>query len=538
MSAVAVGTALVASLAVYGEYNASVPVATEFRNLELGCALWGISELSVYLSPSTAPLAELYTLRFLFSGLTAILAIVFVAEYTQSELLTRPSVRRFLWVGFGAAMVLWITNPMDLAYTTLTIESFQGINLVIPTFGPGLVVYFVFVYGFYVATFTILGLFILDATNVYRKQAVLIFVAFFVVVAGTIVFLVGGVPREGVDLGIIFNALGGGAIWVAIYRYEFLAVVPLAKEAIVDTVTDPVLVFGQESRLLYSNAAADAIGVDIEDRNTDAEDLFPGLEAAIANGDVIHLQGGDSTVERERVFEPAAEELVDHHGVERGQVIVMRDVTERYRREQRLDEFASIVSHDLRNPLNIASLHINLADGEDDTEHLDDAEDALDRMEELIDDLLTISQAGYASAETEPTPLAQTARAAWDNVDTGDSSLEIPTNTNLHANRSQVQELFENLFRNAVEHNEPPVTVRIDTHEDGFVVTDDGTGIPEDRRDGIFDPGVSSAEGGTGLGLYIVQQIANAHGWTVSVRESEDSGVEFTFEDADIGVAP
>jgi len=215
----------------------------------------------------------------------------------------------------------------------------------------------------------------------------------------------------------------------------------------------------------------------------------------------------------------------------------MRDVTERYRREQRLDEFASIVSHDLRNPLNVASLHINLADGGDDAEHLDDAEDALDRMEELIDDLLTISQAGYASAATEPTPLAQTARAAWDNVNTGDSSLEIPTNTNLRANRSQLQELFENLFRNAVEHNEPPVTVQIDTREDGFVVTDDGTGIPEDRRDGIFDPGVSSAEGGTGLGLYIVQQIAETHGWTVSLGESEDGGVAFAFEDAEIGVA-
>jgi signal transduction histidine kinase len=530
LATVAIGTVLVAGLATYAHYNATVPAAAEFRNLQVGCTLWGLSELAVYLSPSTgAVLDGLYTARLLFAGLTAVLAVVFVAEYTQSDLLTRPSVRRFLWGGFSAMLLLWVTNPMELAYSDLAVESFQGLNLVTPSFGPVLVCYFLFIYGFYLATFAVLGLFLLDSANVYRKQAALIFGAFFIVVAGTILFIVGGVPREGVDLGIVFNAFGGLAIWVAISRYEFLRVVPLAKESIVDTVTDPVLVFDQDDRLIYSNAAAGQIGVDADDRDRHADDLVPGLKAAMTNGKVIHQHGEKTAVERERVFEPAAEELVDHHGRERGRVVVMREVTERHRREQRLDEFASIVSHDLRNPLNVASLHINLVEETDDTAHLDDAANALDRMEELIDDLLTISQAGYASAETEPTPLAQTAQAAWSNVDTGDCALEVATKATVVANKSQLQELFENLFRNAIEHNETPVTVSVDTRGDGFVVTDDGAGIPEDRRESVFDPGVSSAEGGTGLGLYIVRQIAEAHGWTVTVGESAEGGVEFAF---------
>jgi signal transduction histidine kinase len=55
----------------------------------------------------------------------------------------------------------------------------------------------------------------------------------------------------------------------------------------------------------------------------------------------------------------------------------------------------------------------------------------------------------------------------------------------------------------------------------------DGPGIPEDRRDRVLEAGYSTAENGTGLGLDIVREIAEAHGWEITVTESETGGARF-----------
>ncbi len=60
-------------------------------------------------------------------------------------------------------------------------------------------------------------------------------------------------------------------------------------------------------------------------------------------------------------------------------------------------------------------------------------------------------------------------------------------------------------------------------------VEDDGPGIPEADRESVFEAGFSTANEGNGFGLAIVQQIAEAHGWTVTVSESEAGGARFEF---------
>jgi hypothetical protein len=63
----------------------------------------------------------------------------------------------------------------------------------------------------------------------------------------------------------------------------------------------------------------------------------------------------------------------------------------------------------------------------------------------------------------------------------------------------------------------------------GFYVADDGVGIPDDARDVVFDAGYSSASDRMGLGLRIVEQVAQAHDWTVHVTESDAGGARFEF---------
>ncbi|WP_254278861.1 sensor histidine kinase [Haloarcula marina] len=73
------------------------------------------------------------------------------------------------------------------------------------------------------------------------------------------------------------------------------------------------------------------------------------------------------------------------------------------------------------------------------------------------------------------------------------------------------------------------VTVTVGESTDGFSVADDGPGIGPANRDAVFDTGFTTAGDGTGYGLAIVETIAEAHDWDVSVAESHDGGARFEF---------
>jgi len=217
------------------------------------------------------------------------------------------------------------------------------------------------------------------------------------------------------------------------------------------------------------------------------------------------------------------------------------------RENDRLEEFASIVSHDIRNPLEVATGRMTLLQREIDSEHVDETVAALDRMAEIVDDTLTLARHGTAVGETEPVSIPAVVRRCWNTVETGDARLEIDDDLVVRADDDRLRHLLENLFRNGVEHgtdgrtrdddgegddeNDPPVTVRVgqSPEEDVLYVEDDGPGIPPAERETVFELGYSSADDGTGFGLTIVDSIAEAHGWDARVVEGRDGGARFEF---------
>jgi PAS domain S-box-containing protein len=239
-------------------------------------------------------------------------------------------------------------------------------------------------------------------------------------------------------------------------------------------------------------------------------------------------------------------------------VSIVRDIADRKQRErelerqnERLDEFASVISHDLRNPLNVAELQLELAHEECDSEHLDAVERSHDRMQRLIDDLLTLAREGATSAEVTAADLVDVAERAWQNVQTDEATLVTETEQTIQADRGRLGQLLENLFRNAIEHalDEPSVadapedavehggtavTVTVGGLDDGFYVEDDGSGIDPADRDQVFESGYSTSQDGTGFGLSIVEEIVDAHDWTVSITEGADGGARFEIDDVSI----
>ncbi len=186
----------------------------------------------------------------------------------------------------------------------------------------------------------------------------------------------------------------------------------------------------------------------------------------------------------------------------------------------------AIIAHDLRNPLNAAMCSVQAARSSGDEEHFERAERSLRRMDDLIDHLLALGN-GPASRTRDRVSLAGVAEEAWDTTATESASLVVSDDGLLEADPSALDMLLSNLFDNAVTHAGEDVTVRVGTLDDGFFVADDGPGIPEAKREDVLEFGYSTDPQGSGYGLAIVERIADAHGWDVTVTDSESGGARF-----------
>lgn len=196
----------------------------------------------------------------------------------------------------------------------------------------------------------------------------------------------------------------------------------------------------------------------------------------------------------------------------------------------RLEALTGMLAHDLRNPLSTALGHVQLLNERDDTEEGRVVERALERMDDIIDDVLALAKHGEPVSAPTIVHLASVASDAWELAGANDATLVIPTDLGTcRAARSRLQELFENLFANAVRYGSDDVTVEVGRLEDGFYVADDGPGIPAEDRESVFEYGYTTSQEGTGFGLAIVAEIATAHGWNVALADNDTGGARFEF---------
>ena len=228
----------------------------------------------------------------------------------------------------------------------------------------------------------------------------------------------------------------------------------------------------------------------------------------------------------------------------------IQDVTERTRRQralrrqnERLDRFVDTVSHDLRSPLNVARGRLGeIGDGHPavaDTAAFAAVERAHERMASLLTDMRRLARGGAPVVDPEPVVLSAVARESWRVVETADADLTVAIDDEctIRADESRLKQVFENLFRNAVEHGAPDVTVRVESHEGGFAVEDDGTGIPATDQESVLEPGYTTAEAGTGFGLRIVEAAVEAHGWSLDVLAGNDGGARIEVHDVECGAS-
>ncbi|MEA1932677.1 sensor histidine kinase [Halohasta litorea] len=334
----------------------------------------------------------------------------------------------------------------------------------------------------------------------------------------TLLFIINSEPTSGVVfvtdaiVPLLFSALlVGASYWAWADRSADTAMVRLTLWCL----AGGAIVGGFEFLTLYSQFEG---GVLIQKE-------LQTLNAGVARGSVIGLAFGFYDVERQRT---------------------RRRERQLERQVERLEEFASIVSHDLRSPLTVARGRMELLEATHDldAEHVDQIEFAHERMTEIIEDSLALARGGHEVTDPEAVDLESAAETAWQTAGSDSARLVVDEGT-VEADEDRVTRLLENLFRNSVEHGlstdhdtdgesaaeEPELTITVGQlpGKSGFYVADDGVGIPAEDRESIFEAGETNGGSGSGLGLAIVRRIAQAHGWTVELTESEAGGARFEF---------
>jgi signal transduction histidine kinase len=161
----------------------------------------------------------------------------------------------------------------------------------------------------------------------------------------------------------------------------------------------------------------------------------------------------------------------------------------------------------------------------------------LDRMEAIIEDVLTLAREGRSVEETETVDLEVLVQNCWAQVETAAASLTTDAGLTIEADPNRCQQMLENLMRNSIEHVGDDVSIHVGHLPNGFYVEDDGPGIDPENREAVFEPGYTTNREGTGLGLNIVKESAEAHGWDVQITEGSERGARFEFTGGTLATA-
>ena len=311
---------------------------------------------------------------------------------------------------------------------------------------------------------------------------------------------------------------------------------------LVETAGTGIGIYDETGRFIYVNRACEELlgveegtleGMTVWELNPNFDrERFEAYWDSFSMGDVrtaeTALSVGDTTVPVEAIT--TRQEIqgdVYHFGTISDRTAWREYERELERRNERLEQFASVVSHDLRSPLSVARGRLELARMEPEGGHFEEIERAHERMDALIENILTLAREGHAETDCEPVDVGELAATCWSTVGALGGRLLADIEQTILADETRLKRLLENLFRNAVEHGGADVTITVGALENGFYVEDDGPGIPESDRSAAFETGYSTDADGTGFGLAIVTRIVEAHGWDIVIVDGADGGARF-----------
>jgi len=267
---------------------------------------------------------------------------IFVVAYTGRDEWLTPRRRRTILGYFG---LLAVVSVVDILGQPVVVETVNGLTFpVLPNRTEG-VVFVVAAVSAYAAVFVGTGLlarFLISSRNMYRKQTALIFGAIFLTVVGGVVYEAGFSFHPGLNLNSVLYSVEAVLIALALFRYEFLNVEPLAPDIVLERMDDPVFVLDDDSQVVDTNPAACELVSTSDPVGRSIEELLPGLlDAASADREFVPPVG-DSPAARSdggavEVYDCNAAPIADQYDRDRGTVVVLRDVSVQKQRQRTLE---------------------------------------------------------------------------------------------------------------------------------------------------------------------------------------------------------
>jgi PAS domain S-box-containing protein len=538
---------LVVLVVVLGRYRER-RAAQGLIGVLVGAAIWSAAD-GIRLAASTRGEILLWN-RLSYVGVALIppaFLLFVVAQTDHEEWLRRRYVTPVVAISVGAVLTA-LTNPWhELWRADETVTPGSPPPILIEEFGIVHVLWDLYILLFVVPLGV--GLLVRRLRTEYTSPVVRrqLFVILFAVSVPVFTSALFATRLLKFDITPFALAMTGLAMTLATMEYRLFDIVPIARDTVLENIESGVLVVDPENNIVDANARA----VELLDISRD-ELVGTTMTALVATlPDVPEYFGSVEETEETIAVEPDADTkryydvtvspVETGSGRTAGRVVLFSDVTEQIeRREQleaqklrleakneRLNEFAGLVSHDLRNPIQVIDANLELIDDPENEQRIETIADATDRMADIVDQVLTLARTGGEVTETEIVVLSAMSSRVWNELSPRDgATLEIEVSKTVDADRGSLRQCFENIFKNSLEHGGDDVTVTVGELADGFYVEDDGAGFPEDvldADDSVVDHYASQGR----YGLQIIENTVDAHGWDLTITESDDGGARF-----------
>ena len=611
MIPLAIGATVSAACAVYAwrqRHVSGVMGAIPLTVLMLAVAEWS---LSYALEIGGAGLAtKVFWAKMKYFGVVAVPVawLYFSLQYTgREERLTPRNLTLLAIEPIITLLLIWTNDFHGLIWSKIRLDASGAFLYRATTHGAWF--WFHTLYSHLLLLLGSIPLFhrLIYTSHLYRKQAFVIMISLLAPWIGNALYVTGLNPFPFLDLTPFGIAVTGSAMTLGLLRFHLLDIVPVARGALIESMTDIVIVVDAQNRIVDLNPAAqraigytasEAIGQraskvlsnwpDLIERYRDVTDIrseivlgetenkaYFDLHISPLRDKWDHLSGRlvvlyDITKRKqaETVLQKAHDELEQRVEERTAKLLTTNEqlkweIEERKRAEealkekteelarsnQDLEQFASVASHDLQEPLRMVTSYVQLLArryqsrlDSDAEEFINFAVDGATRMHTLINDLLAYSRVGTGGKPFEPTNCETILQQSLDNLQvTMEESGAVVTYDSLPtvmADDLQLGQLFQNLIGNAIKfHGEEPPRVHVSARPEGdrwiFSVRDNGIGIaPEftERIFIIFQRFHSREEyPGTGIGLAVCKKIVECHGGRIWVESELGKGATFYF---------
>ena len=511
----------------------------EFVALAGAVVIWTVTSGWMMFLTSEIGLNFGYYIQLFFEWVIPAIFLLFIINYSNNEQwLDSIFVKAYIYALPFVFLMGSFTDPLHNLILTEIIISTEPFGTA--TGSPGELFYLARLYSY---TTLVIGLIVIARfsvrSNQISKWQVGAVAATIVIIGLTSLFQFSDfVPVTGFNYILLAFGLFYVSVGYLFLRDPALDIGSLARQKMVESVESGIVILTTDYQVAdYNSTAAEAYPQLKENIGQDIRGVLPELfdnVKEVEPKESVRTTIGDNEVEFSVTLSP-----IEQDGEIEGYGIILNDVTElrEYSRQleqksEQLDQFASMVSHDLRSPINVAKTNAGfasaVADNDEVNEYAEEVNESLNRAEELIEDLLTLAREGRTIQDRQYVPVRELVENARETSPLSEeqATIKIGDEMEVYADPERFRTVVENLMRNATDHVGEDVRIEVGelSESTGIYIEDDGPGVPDDKKDKIFEHGHTTHDDGTGLGLSIVSSIVDAHGWKIRVIDGESLG--------------